>query len=87
MGRVIRQSVQFVMTILISKNVKYSWKTEVRYYIRRSYTMDALVISPKNTMQNFVPIEGCAKFALEDTPQYCMETMKTLIPRKTNQKE
>ena len=49
--------------------------------------MDALVISPKNTMQNFVPIEGCAKFALEDTPQYCMETMKTLIPRKTNQKK
>ena len=60
MGRVIRQSVQFVMTILNSKNVKYfwfkPWKTEVRYYIRRSYTMDALVISPKNTMQSFVPM-------------------------------
>ena len=33
--------------------------------------MDALAISPKNTMQKVVPIEGCAKFAVEDNPQYC----------------
>ena len=40
--------------------------------IRRSYAMDALAISPKNTMQKVVPIEGCAKFAVEDTPLFCM---------------
>ena len=34
--------------------------------------MDALVISPKNTTQKVVPIEGWEKFAVEDTPQYCM---------------
>ena len=34
--------------------------------------MDALTISPKNTMQKVVPIEGCAKFAVEDTPLFCM---------------
>ena len=34
--------------------------------------MDALAIFPKNTMQKVVPTEKCAKFAVEDTPQYCM---------------
>ena len=43
------------------------WKIEARHYIR-SYATDALVISPKNTMQKVVPIERCVKFAVEDTP-------------------
>ena len=34
--------------------------------------MDALVISPKYTLQKVGTTEGCAKFAVEDTPQYCM---------------
>ena len=34
--------------------------------------MDTLVISLKNTTQKVVPIEGCVKFAVENTPQYCM---------------
>ena len=34
--------------------------------------MDVLVISPKNTAQKVVSIERCAKFAVDDTPQYCM---------------
>ena len=58
--------------------------------------MDALLISPKNTMQKVVPVE-CENFAVEDTLLYCMvwkfknirkkETMKTLIATKTNQKK
>ena len=63
------------MTIMILKNIKYfwvkPWKTETRHYIRSCYTMDALAIFPKNTMQHVVPI-GCAKFAVEDIPQYYM---------------
>ena len=59
--------------------------------------MDVLAISPKNTTQKVVPIEGCAKFAVDDTPTVLhglkiqkykkKETMKTLIPKKTNQKK
>ena len=53
--------------------------------------MDALVISPRNTMQKVVPIEGCAKFAVEDIGKLRnirgKGTMKTLIPKKTNQKK
>ena len=30
--------------------------------------MDVLVMSPKNTTQKVAPIEGCAKFAVDDTP-------------------
>ena len=75
MRRKLRQSVQFLMTIMILKNVKYflvkPWKTEARHYISRCYDMDALVISPKSTMQKVVPI-GCAKLAVKDTCQYCM---------------
>ena len=62
--------------IMILKNVKYfsvkPWKTEARHYISRCYDMGALVIYPKSTMQKVVPIEGCAKFAVKDTCQYCM---------------
>ena len=46
--------------------------TEDRRHYIRSYAMDALAISPKNTMPKVVPIEGCAKFAVEDTPLFCM---------------
>ena len=30
--------------------------------------MDVLAMSPKNTTQKVAPIEGCAKFAVDDTP-------------------
>ena len=30
--------------------------------------MDVLVMPPKNTTQKVAPIEGCAKFAVDDTP-------------------
>ena len=38
----------------------------------KKFARDALATFTKNTMQNVVPIEGCAKFAVEYTPQHCI---------------
>ena len=43
---------------------------ECQVFFSQTIEGRSLVISLKNTMEKFVTIEGCAKFALDDTPQH-----------------
>ena len=60
------------------------WKTETRYYLRRSYPMDFWLKFLKNKIEKVVLIERCARFAFS---RFHLIVLHSLIIENINRTE